>query len=186
MTESSSPHSLTEPSPLTGPSSSLGSAVDPQALATVHEVPHHKANYVDDAAPLDYQLHSTGQLYAGSRDASLSSSMGQSYNEKQSEVTPQRLRHTGPPTKADRNVWQRSEAPPSQRRNGEYYRHTTTDSMSNPRTPKRDRRGGFRNTLRRMFSRRSTKDRISMPNSTVYPQHVRVIHQLRSPIIVLT
>ena len=172
MAESSSPHSLTEPSPLTGPSS-LGCAVDPQGLATVHEVPHHKANYIDDAAPLDHRLQSTGQPSAGSRDASPSSSMGQSYNEKQTEVTPQRIRHTGP-TKADRDAWQRSEAPPSQVGNGD-YRHTRTNSMSNQRSPKKDKKGGFRNTLRRMFSRRSTRDRISMPNSTVYPQHVRII-----------
>lgn len=168
MAESASPHSLTEPSPLTGPSS-LGSVVDPQGLATVHEVPYHKVGYIEDDS-LDNRLQSTRQPSAGSRDGSCDSSMGQSYSEKPQEVTPRRLRHTGP-TKADRDAWQQSETPSAQMRSAS-YRNTRTDSISKPRSPKKDKKGGFRNTLRRMFSRRSTRDRISMPDSTVYPQHV--------------
>ena len=171
MAESASPHSLTEPSPLTGPSS-FGSVVDPQGLATVHEVPYHKVGYIEDDSP-DNRLRSTRQPSAGSRDASCDSSMGQSYNEKSQEVTPRRLRHTGP-TKADRDAWQQSETPSAQLRSAS-YRNTRTDSMSKPRSPKKDKKGGFRNTLRRMFSRRSTRDRISMPDSMVYPQNVRLI-----------
>ncbi len=171
MAESASPHSLTEPSPLTGPSS-FGSAVDPQGLATVHEVPYHKVGYIEDDS-LDNRLHSTRQPSAGSRDVSCDSSMGQSYNEKPQEVTPRRLRHTGP-TKGDRDAWQPSETPSAQMRSGS-YRNTRTDSISKPRSPKKDKKGGFRNTLRRMFSRRSTRDRISMPDSMVYPRHVSLI-----------
>ena len=163
---------MNEPSPLTGPSS-LGSAVDPQGLATVHEVPHYKANYIEDGA-LDNRLQSARLPSASSRDASLSSSMGRSYNEKPAEVTPQRLRHTGP-TRADRDAWQRSEVPSAPVRGGDNHRHTKTNGLSNSQSPRKDKRGGFRNTLRRMFSRRSTRNRISMPNPTVYPQHVRVI-----------
>ena len=171
MTESVSPHSLTEPSPLTGPSS-LGSAVDPQGLATVHEIPYHKAGHVEDEY-LDSRFQSTRHPSTGSLDASFNSSMGQSYNEKPQEITPHRLRHTGP-AKADRDAWQRSEAALSQTRSG-IYLNTVRDGTIKPRSPKKDKKGGFRSALRRMFSRRSTRGRISMPNPTVYPQHVGVI-----------
>ena len=172
MAESASPYSRTETSPFTGPSS-LGSAVDPQGLSTVHEVPVHGVNYHDDG-PLDKRLHSSTQPLGASRDASLDSSIGQSYDEKQSEPTLQRLRHTGPTTQAAQRTWQRPQGPSSPQQNGHgSHRDMGADRLSaKPTSPKKERKGGLRNTLRRMFGRRSTRDRISVPNPAVYPRHV--------------
>lgn len=170
MAESASPYSQTETSPLTGPSS-LGSAVDPQGLTTVHEVPHHSVKYHDNGSS-DNGLVSKTQAPAVSREASFVSSTGHSYNGKHLHEPPQRLRHTGP-TQAVQQAWQRSGVPAGPQRNGSGYHHNiVTGDYSKPASPKKGKRGGFRNTLRRMFGRRTTRDRTSVPNPAVYPHHV--------------
>ncbi len=171
MAEFASPHSQPETFPGTG-LGGLGSAVDPQGLSTVHELPHHSVNSQENGS-LDNRLHSGGGAPGISPDASLKSSLGRSYDEKQSEHAPQRLRHTEP-TQVARQAWQRSEGPSGQLQNGNgAHRDMGPDRLSTkPTSPKKDRRGGFRNTLRRMFGRRSTRDRISVPNRAVYPRHV--------------
>ena len=172
MAESASTYSRTETSPLTGPSS-LGSAVDPQGLSTVPEVPSRGANYHGDGS-LDKRLHSNTQPLGDSRDASLESSIGRSYEEKQSEPTAQHLRHRDPTTQTARRAWQRPEGPSSPQQNGHgNYRDMGPNRLSTkPTPPKKEKKGGLRNTLRRMFGRRSTRDRISVPNPPVYPRHV--------------
>ena len=170
MAESASPHSQTATSPLTGPSS-LGSAADPQGSQTVRELPHYKAKYNDNGS-LDNRLHLTRRPSGGSRDGSPESSLGQSYSEKQLEASPRRLRHIGS-TQAAREAWQRSGPPSGMVRNGS-SRDTRLD-MPKPASSKKEKKGGFRNTLRRMFGRRSPRDRISMPAPTVYPRHVSII-----------
>lgn len=170
MAESASPYSQTEASPLTGPSS-LGSAVDPQGLTTVHEVPHHSVKYHGNGS-VDNRLVSQIQAPAVSREASFVSSTGQSYNGKPLDEPPQRLRHTGP-TQAAQQAWQRSTASSGPQRNANgYYRNNMTANFSNPASPKKEKRGGFRNTIRRMFGRRTTRDRTSVPDTAVYPRHV--------------
>ena len=175
MAETESPYSQTDASPLTGPSS-LGSTFDAQGLPTVHEVPQHKATYIDNGC-LDKRLLSAGQPTAGSREASIESSFGQSYHEKPIEETSRRLRHTGPP-RSKQDEWRRSDSPSINLNNGAYtpnngnFRHSTLDAVSQPPNMKKDKKGGFRNTLRRMFSRKSTRNTINVPNTKVYPQHV--------------
>ena len=173
MAESVSANSQTETSPLTGPSS-FGSAIDAQGLQTVHEVPR---NQYDDSGSLDNRLLSKRQPPGDLRDASPDSFFGRNYSEKQLEASPRRLRHTAP-AHAGPEAWQRAETPSAPLRNGN-YRDTKRESALMQTPPKKERKAGFRNTLRRMFTRRSTRDRISMPNPTLYPRHVSI---LRHPI----
>ena len=165
---STSSHSQLGNSPLTGPSS-LGSAVDPQGLSTVPEIPHQGVDYQDNGA-MDNRLYSKVQA---SREGSPESSLGHSYNEKQSEASPRPLRYTAHSQTA-RQVWQCSQGPtsPYQNRNSN-HRGMGPDRLSaKPTSPKKEKKGGLRNTLRRMFGRKSARDRISAPNATVYPRHV--------------
>lgn len=172
MAETESPYSQTETTPLTGPSS-LGSTFDAQGLPTVHEVPQRKATYFENG-PLDNRVHSMRHASGGSREASIEGSIGQSYHEKPIEENPHRLRHTGPP-RANQDEWRRSDSPSVTLNNGNYLnqRHTTVDEVSKPTTLKKEKKGGFRNTLRRMFSRKATRNTINVPANAVYPQHVR-------------
>ncbi|KAL8910470.1 MAG: hypothetical protein Q9171_004221 [Xanthocarpia ochracea] len=50
------------------------------------------------------------------------------------------------------------------------YDGTPTAIRDDPR-PKKPRSGGFRNTFRRLFGRKSPKDRISLPAPASYPRH---------------
>jgi len=178
MAESASPHSQTETSLLTGPSS-LGSAVDPQGLTTVHEVPHHSVNYHGNGS-LNNRLASKIQAPAVSREASLVSSTGHSYNEEHMDEPPQRLRHTGP-TQAARQAWERSDMAAGPHRNGNGYHHNNvTGDFSKPPSPKKEKRGGFRNTVRRFFGRRTTRDPTSVRHPAVYPRHVCPIPNYQS------
>lgn len=171
MAESASPYSQTETTPLTGPSS-LGSTFDAQGLPTLHEVPQHKATYIDHGS-LDNRLHSGRDASAGSRDASIESSVGPSYSEKQIEDNTHRLRHTGPP-RANQDEWRRSDSPSVVLNNGN-QRYTTVDGTSKPTAMKKEKKSGIRNTLRRMFSRKAARNTIAVPNTAVYPQYVSTI-----------
>lgn len=169
MAESVSVNSQTETSPLTGPSS-FGSAIDAQGLQTVRELPRHQPRYNNDSGSLDNRLLSKRRPPGELRDASPDSFFGRTYSEKQMEASPRRLRHTAPAHVAPQE-WQRAKDPSSSLRNGN-YRDTKRESASMQTPPKKERKAGFRNTLRRMFTRRSTRDRISMPTPTVYARHV--------------
>lgn len=170
MAESASPYSQTEVSPLTGPSS-LGSAVDPQGLTTVHEVPQHSIQY-HSSGSFDNRLVPRTQAPVVSREASLVSSTGHSYNENHLDEPPQVPRHAGP-TQAAQRAWQRSGAPAGSQRKGNGHHHDqTTSNVLKPASPKKEKRGGFKNILRRMFGRRNARDRTSVLNPAVYPRHV--------------
>ena len=158
--------SPTDTSSLTGPTS-LGSAIDPQGLSTVLEIPQHDTNPQDHGSP-ESPPRSKVHPSAVSHSASLVSSTGLDHDEKQLEVTPKRLRHTEP-TQADLQPWQRSNDLSDTYQNGNGY-HRSVDTK--PSSPRKEKRGGLRNTIRRMFGRRSTKDRISVPNKAVYSAHV--------------
>ena len=170
MAESVSANSQTGTSPLTGPSS-LGSAVDAQALQTVHELPRNQPTY-NDSGSLDNRLSSKKRTPADLRDASPDSFFRRNYSEKQLGASPRRLRHTAPAHAAP-EAWQRAKDPSVPQRNGN-HRDTKRESALLQTPPKKERKAGFRNTLRRMFTRRSTRNRISMPNPIVYPRHVSV------------
>ena len=168
MAESVSANSQTETSPLTGPSS-FGSAIDSQGLQTVPEFPQSQSRYNDNGS-LDKRLLSKRQPRGDLRDASPDSLLGRNYSEKQLEASPRRLRHTAP-AHAIPEAWQRAEDPSFSLPNGN-YRDTKRESALMQTPPKKSRKSGFRNTLRRMFTRRSTRDRVSMPNPALYPRHV--------------
>ncbi|KAL9097981.1 MAG: hypothetical protein Q9163_006261, partial [Psora crenata] len=170
---------LAEPSPLTGPSS-FGSAFDAQGLATVHEVPRQKASY-DFHTPADH--HSINRR-SGSRDASLNSSMTRSYNEKEGEKEDRRGQYTTPGALPS-EVLLRSDAHSGKLRKGDRRNTTSVNAYLEPTLAmKKPKRGGLRNTFRRMFGR-IPKNRISMPAPTVDQQHNHItsatdVHRERS------
>lgn len=184
MAESVSANSQTEVSPLTGPSS-FGSAIDAQGLQTVHELSRDQPRYNDNSS-LDNRLLSKSQPPGGDlRDASPDSYFGQVYTEKQLEASPRRLRHTAPAHAAP-EAWQRAEDPSVPLRNGN-YRNTKRESVLMQTPPKKERKAGFRNALRRMFTRRSARDRVSMPNPMVYPRHVSIFkHTIQRTALILS
>ena len=179
MAESVSANSQTETSPLTGPSSFGSAIIDTQNLQTVQELPRTTPTYTGNGS-LDNRLLAKSLPPVDHRDASPDSFRRPNYSEKQLEAaSPQRLRHTAP-APAVPEEWQRARDPSASLRNGN-RRDTKRESTLMQTTPKKEKKVGFRNTLRRMFTRRSTRDRISMPNPTVYPRHVGSFnHSLRS------
>ena len=179
MAESVSANSQTETSPVTGPSSFGSAVVDTQGLQTVHELPRNTPTYNGNGS-LDNRLLAKSLPPADLRDASPDSFFRRNYSEKQLEAAfPQRFRHTTP-APAVPEEWQRARDPSASLRNGN-RRDTKRESTLMQNTPKKERKVGFRNTLRRMFTRRSTRDRISMPDPTVYPRHVSSLnHSPRS------
>ena len=171
MAESTGGNSQTETSPSTGPSS-FGSAIVSQGLATVHEVPYHNARYNENAS-LDKRIHSARRASTNSLDASLRSSSGPKCGKKKGEASPQRPRNTKL-ANAGHETWRRSEIP-SRTITNSNHRDTGLDRGSESASPKKEKLGGFRSTLRRMFGRRSNRDRKSMPTPTFYPRHVSFI-----------
>ncbi len=174
MAESVSANSQTETSPLTGPSSFGSAVIDPRGLQTVHELPPNQPGYNDNGS-LDKHLLAKSPLPADLRDASPDSFIQRDYSEKQLEASPRRLRHTAPAHAAP-EAWQRAKDASVPLRNGNHWDSKRESALvQNP--PKKERKAGFRRTLRRMFTRRSTRDRISMPNPTMYPRHVSSFKQ---------
>lgn len=168
MAESTASTSQTEASPLTGPSS----FADSQGLPAIKEASPHRISHDFNAA--DHRLVSMSRPSGGSRNASIGSSMAHSYNEKSLEELHPRHRYTAP-ANAAREAWQRSEpAPISGDINQDF------DTRGKPKLIMKEKRGGLRNTIRRMFGRRPPKERISMPNPSVYPRHVHF--HIRLPI----
>ena len=146
------------------------------------EFPRNPSKYKDNAS-LENRLLAQRQPRGDLRDASPDSFSPRSPAEKQLETYPRRLRHTAPPYAAP-EAWQRAKDPSVRMRNGN-YQDTKSQSVVLQTPPKKERKAGFRNTLRRMFTRRSTRNRISMPNPTVYPRHVsRIKQSLQATIII--
>ena len=136
---------------------------DPEGLSTVQEVPNPKTSLEPDRS---FEHHSLLiEKISGSRDPSINGAYGRSYNEIAAEpppvpytTNPNRGSHTrrlsdGKLKKADR-------------------RNTVGLQPSGPSLAQRPRRGGLRNTIRRMFGRKSMKDRISMSGETIHQRHV--------------
>ena len=158
---------LTEPSPQTGPSS-FGSGFDAEGLPTVHEIPHHKASH-EFINSTDQRSILLNRL-SGSRDASINSSVGRSYNEKDMAAEAPQVPFTTPPRGA-RHVTPKTDASSTKLRKSD-RRNTMATQYAEPTLEQGPRRGGLRNTIRRIFGRRSMKDRISMPTGPVYQRHV--------------
>ena len=195
MVDSTSAASQTNTSPLTGPSS-FGSAFDAQGLPTVHEVAYHKTSH--DFTSVDHRPSmrrpSGESAAAASHHGSAGSSVRRSFDDKLLEPPP-------PPLPYGSSSAHASTAAPNSNPSFENKRETMTNGnghghangdhpyhsqhqespktdhhrrLSKAKGSRRDKRGGFRNTIRRMLGiQRSPKDRISMPNPMVYPHHVR-------------
>lgn len=168
-------------SPLAGPSS-FGTAFDAQGLPTVHEVAHHRISH-DFNDSMDHRLQSIirgpSAGSGASRNGSAGSSIGRSFDDKLLEAPP--LPHgysaqigAGP---NPRKSFEENDRGPITNGNGNYSHQEISKMdqhrrLSKANASKRDKKGGFRNTIRRMFGiQRSPKDRISMPNPAVYPPH---------------
>ena len=137
---------------------------DPEGLSTVPEVPHYKTSH-DSEHTVEHRSVLIGRV-SGSQNPSINSSFARSYNDSMVAepppvpytTFPRKTRHArrlsdGKLKKADR-------------------RNTVGIDYSNADLAQRPRRSGLRNTIRRMFGRRSMKDRISIPGGTVQPRHV--------------
>ncbi|KAL8692477.1 MAG: hypothetical protein Q9218_002513 [Villophora microphyllina] len=93
-------------------------------------------------------------------------SLGSSYKPSSRPVS-----RKGPVTRVqERPTWSNvlnADGTPSSLRNG-----PTGESMSGTSPqPKKPKSGGLRNTFRRLFGRKSAKDRISLPAPAIYPRH---------------
>ncbi len=179
MADSTSAASQTNTSPLTGPSS-FGSAFDAQGLPTVPEVAHHKTSH--DFNSMDHRLQSMRRPSGGSgasRNGSAGSSVGRSFDDKLLEAPPLPYGNSSQVSAAP--ISHRSfEEPPRTMTNGNGHPQEPPKAdiyhrrLSKANEARREKKGGFRNTIRRMLGiQRSPKDRISMPNPAVYPRHVR-------------
>ena len=168
------PDSQTKNPLLPRPTSSANT-LEPEGLSTVYEVPHHDESKRDGRS-LEKQVSIT-RASGVSQDVSLDSSIGQGYDEKLLAPAPQHPRNLGS-TQAAQQAWHRAERPVTPLRNGtSIYQDIGPDRLSNKTTsPRKEKKGGIKNTLRRMFGRRSTRDRISVPNVAMYPRHVGYMH----------
>ena len=135
----------------------------------MHELPRSNTRYTSNGS-LDNRLLAKSLPVGDFRDVSPNRFFRRNCSEKQLEASPRRPRHNDP-APAVPEEWQRAKDPPPSLRNGN-HRDTKRESTLMQTSPKKERKAGFRNTLRRMFTRRSTRDRISMPNPTIYPRHV--------------
>ena len=163
MGESTIATSQSNISPLTGPSS-LGSTMASPASDNSHYNRGQDLKDSMDHRVLSMRPSSKESLHHQSR----SSSVERSLDEKQLDNRFSTYAYT-----VQANA-QPDDKPPRESngvpKNG--YRQTNgPNRLSKPMVSKKEKRGGFRNTLRRMFGK-SPKSRISMPTPMVYPQHV--------------
>ncbi len=100
-----------------------------------------------------------------SRDASPGSFIEHVYSEKIPEKFPRRRLHREP-TLNNREKTEGSKAlsgTPTPLRNG-IYGDSMADDLSKPATPQKRKSGGLRTAIRRIFGRKSAKNRTSLPN----------------------
>ena len=131
---------------------------DPEGLSTVHELPYHKTSH--DAEPSVEHRSIILARHSGSRDPSINSSFARSYNESLAAEPP-----PGPYTTAPRKTQHAPRLSDGKLKKAD-RRNTVGTELSGPNLAQRPRRGGLRNTIRRMFGRRSTRNRASMPTGT--------------------
>ena len=170
--ESRSSSSATKVSPGAA-SSSLDSTIDPRLLPRVLE---HKASFGSSRSPrrvtLARRQSSTHRSRSrGSQDGSPTGYTVQVYSEKPPEHVPQRLRRREPKARTQRPRWSSM-----LNADGTSISHNDAPNQetvigASPRA-KKPRGGGLRGTFRRLFGRKSSKDRISLPAPVPYPQHV--------------
>ncbi|KAG8526956.1 uncharacterized protein KY384_008385 [Bacidia gigantensis] len=135
--------------------------IDADGLPTVHELPHYKTNYEIDNRSDPPSLSMRGRT--SSRDASINSSIGRSYMEKETAAVP-------PPVPYTRHLRSPSDAPSSKLKKAD-RRRTVAAQYDDLNGAERPKRSGLRQSIRRMFTRKSAKGRISMPTGPLYRQH---------------
>ena len=163
-TSATSPTNTT--SPVTGPSS-LGSPVVPTISEATHYGTSHDFNPSSTDAPSMPNRHPS----LDSRHESPGSSIGRSFDEKRFESSTSRYGYSAQASATPSAYNPTTGAENGVATNGQHRQTSGPNRLSKPNVPKKERRGGFRNTIRRMFGRNS-KARISMPTPIVYPHHV--------------
>lgn len=121
----------------------------------------------------------TTRTSPGPASSSLDTSIdpGPRFAEPKSRIAPaieppsQPISRKGPKSRfQERPVWSsvlNADGTPESLRNG-----PSTASMNGIPQPRKPKSGGLRNTFRRLFGRKSAKDRISLPAPVGYPPHV--------------
>lgn len=159
-------------SPVVNSLTPLGAA-DGTQLSTVYEIDPPKRSYESKAhqtplvTGLPPKFHNVQSR--PSRDASPSSTVERIYDEKLAEHTPQRLKHK-PSTIGLREQSIRSKGLTSLRDGT--GRDSSADESLGPTMPKKAKGRGLRTILRRMFSKKPVKNRISMPAPVMNPRNV--------------
>lgn len=141
---------------------STASKVDPRTLN--YESKAHQASSIT-GLPLKFHRPQSGP----SRDASPSSTIEKVYDEKLAEQAPRRLRHKPQSIRPGEQQNRSKDLTPL--RDG-----TDCDSMADDypgqTTPKKAKSRGLRTMIRRLFSRKPVKNRISMPAQVTTARNV--------------
>ena len=96
-------------------------------------------------------------------------SVGQIYAEKLREPSPRRLLRRPSTARSLGRKSSSKEDDPASTRNGT---HHTSMAETSLQTPKKRKKGGFGTVIRRLFGRRSVKNRISLPAPVNHQKHV--------------
>lgn len=157
----------------------VGSA-DVAQLSTVHEVDSPKLSNesrVHQTSPitrLPSKLHRPQS--EPSRDASPSSTIERVYDEKLAEQAPRRLRHK-PQSIRLREQQNRSKDLTPLRDGTD--RDSMADNYPEQITPKKAKSRGLRTMIRRLFSKKTAKNRTSMPEPVITSRNVSLSSNLR-------
>lgn len=140
---------------------------DPDGLATVPEVPKYDRTSYDDDFAIEHHSQQTGRP-SRSQDVSVNSSFARSYSDKDAAANPPPVPYTHPSTRKPQHAQRLSDG----KLKKADRRKTVGGQIEGTELAQKPRRGGLRNTIRRMFGRKAAKDRTSMPTARVYHSHV--------------
>lgn len=168
-------------SPVVHSHSPVGSA-DVAQLSTVHEVDSGKLSdesKVHQTSPITGFPPKLHRPQSGpSRDASPSSTLERVYDEKLAEQAPRRLRHK------PQSIRLREQQNPSKDltplRDGT-DRDSMADDYPEQIIPKKAKSRGLRTMIRRLFSKKTAKNRISMPAPVTTSRNVSLNSNRRHP-----
>ena len=157
-----------ETTPITGFGTSQKPGESAQ-LSTVFEIP--QSRYGTDHGVNGMSGSNRAPTAGGSHEGSPGSSVGQIFNEKLRDQSPRRALYRESTSRSQgRRPSTRDEA--VSRQNG-YNRNSMAGSIK-PSLPKKRKKSGLGTVIRRIFGKRSVKNRISLPAPTENPYNVRL------------